>query len=172
MRIVLTPTGLRCGGRVLPCSIGRGGVTVDKREGDGATSAGVLRIVDAFYRPDRMARPSGWAKAIGPRDLWSDDPADPAYNTLVRAPYGFGHERLARSDPQYDLFFTTDWNTAPPVPGKGSAIFIHIRKGPGLPTAGCIALARPDLMWLAPHLAPGTAITVPAALAARPAPST
>ena len=33
--------GLRIAGRRLPCSIGRGGITTDKREGDGATPAGV-----------------------------------------------------------------------------------------------------------------------------------
>ena len=36
----LTPAGLWAFGRVLPCSVGRGGVTTAKREGDGATPAG------------------------------------------------------------------------------------------------------------------------------------
>ena len=33
MDMVLTPRGLRMGNRILPCSIGRGGLTQHKREG-------------------------------------------------------------------------------------------------------------------------------------------
>jgi L,D-peptidoglycan transpeptidase YkuD (ErfK/YbiS/YcfS/YnhG family) len=72
--MVLTPMGLRFRNRVFPCTIGRGGVPTDKREGDGATPAGVHRIVGCLYRPDRMARPCDWAVPIRPGDLWSDDP--------------------------------------------------------------------------------------------------
>ena len=35
--LVLTPRGIRFMGRYFPCSVGRGGVMRDKREGDGAT---------------------------------------------------------------------------------------------------------------------------------------
>jgi hypothetical protein len=38
--MVLTPMGLRFAGRTFPCSIGRGGIHSDKREGDGATPRG------------------------------------------------------------------------------------------------------------------------------------
>ena len=72
--LVLTPLGLRFRGRRYPCTIGRGGLSGDKREGDGATPAGLLRITGCLYRPDRIPSPAPWARAIGPRDLWSDDP--------------------------------------------------------------------------------------------------
>ena len=36
-------------------------------------------------------------------------------------------------------------NDDPPVPGLGSAIFLHLAKPDYAPTEGCIALARPDL---------------------------
>jgi L,D-peptidoglycan transpeptidase YkuD (ErfK/YbiS/YcfS/YnhG family) len=49
----------------------------------------VHRIVGMLYRPDRMAPPADWALPIGPGDLWSDDPEDPDYNLMVRAPHGF-----------------------------------------------------------------------------------
>ncbi|MCP6053683.1 hypothetical protein NL338_26220, partial [Klebsiella pneumoniae] len=49
-----------------------------KREGDGATPAGIHRIAGLLYRPDRLPRPAPWAEPIGPGDLWCDDPADPA----------------------------------------------------------------------------------------------
>lgn len=158
--IVVTPMGLRFRGRRLPCAIGRGGVTSAKREGDGATPRGVHHIVGLLFRPDRLARPTAWARAIGLRDLWSDDPADPAYNSRVRAPHGFSHETLRRADPLYDLVLVTDWNMSPARPGSGSAIFLHQWRRRGYATEGCIAMARPHIEWLAAHLAPGTALIV------------
>ena len=39
-------------------------------------------------------------------------------------------------------------NDDPPVPGLGSAIFLHLARPDYGPTEGCIALARPDLQGL------------------------
>ncbi|WP_206338565.1 L,D-transpeptidase family protein [Antarcticimicrobium sediminis] len=160
--LVLTPTGLRFAGRRLPCSIGKGGISAAKREGDGATPVGIHRIVGMLYRPDRIRRPNDWALPIGPRDLWSDDGRDPAYNTWVRAPYAPSHERLRRADPLYDLVLVTDWNWPEAQPGAGSAIFLHQWRRPGSPTEGCIAFSRADLHWLAARVLPGSRIIVPA----------
>ncbi|PYE84231.1 L,D-transpeptidase family protein [Pseudoroseicyclus aestuarii] len=159
MTLALTPRGLRALGHILPCAIGRGGLTGDKREGDLATPRGTWRVTGLFYRPDRLAPPAPWARPIRPGDLWSDAPEDPAYNSLVRAPHAPSHEALRRADPMYDIILTTDWNDAA-VPGCGSAIFIHRWRRPRWPTAGCIALAPGDLAWLAARAAPGTAIRV------------
>lgn len=160
--LVVTPTGLRFLGRRFPCSIGRGGlVAADaKREGDGATPRGVHRIVGMLYRPDRMARPVDWALPIGPSDLWSDDSRDADYNQMVRAPHGFSHERLRRADALYDLVLLTDWNWPEAVPGRGSAIFLHRWRRPGFPTAGCVAFAPADLLWIARHLTPRSRLIV------------
>ena len=141
--MVLTRTGLRFAGRMWPCTIGKGGVSAHKREGDGATPTGTHRIVGCLYRPDRMARPCDWALPIKPGDLWSDDPKHEDYNLMVRAPYPFSHERLRRADPLYDLVLITDWNWPYPVKGRGSAIFLHAWRRKGYPTEGCIAF-RPD----------------------------
>jgi L,D-peptidoglycan transpeptidase YkuD (ErfK/YbiS/YcfS/YnhG family) len=159
--MVLTPGGLRFGGRVYPCTIGRGGVRGDKREGDGATPRGVHRIVGMLYRPDRMARPTDWALPIRPGDLWSDDPGDGDYNMMVRAPYPHSHERLRRADPLYDLVILTDWNWPYAVRGRGSAIFIHQWRRPGFPTEGCIALRRDHLRQVAARIGFGTRLVVP-----------
>lgn len=159
---MLTPRGVRFLGRVLPCSIGKGGLSASKKEGDGATPVGRHRIVGMLFRPDRMARPAPWARPIGPRDLWSDDGADPHYNHLVRAPYEGSHEALQRADPLYDLILLTDWNWPVAVPGRGSAIFLHQWRRPGFPTEGCIAFSRQDLQWLARNLSPNTRLIVPA----------
>lgn len=159
--LVLTPKGVRFLGRTLPCTIGKGGVSADKREGDGATPSGLHRIGAMYYRPDRIASPAPWAQMIGPRDLWSDDSRDAAYNSHVRAPYGFSHETLRRADPLYDLMLVMDWNWPVSEPGKGSAIFIHQWRRPGFPTEGCIAFARRDLHWLAARVQPGTRVIIP-----------
>lgn len=147
--LVLTPRGLRFQGRIYPCTLGKTGCTDRKAEGDGATPVGVHRIVGMLYRPDRMARPADWALPIRPGDLWSDDPADPDYNMMVRTPHAASHERLRRADPLYDLVLLTDWNWPYAVRGRGSAIFIHQYRRPGYPTEGCIALSRRHLRQIA-----------------------
>ena len=158
--LVLTPRGLRFRGRVIPCVIGRGGVTVNKREGDGATPQGFHRITGMLYRPDRISRPNPWSLPIRPGDLWSDDPTAPDYNHLVRAPYLPSHERLRRGDRLYDLILLTNWNWPESVQGRGSAIFLHRWRKPGHPTEGCIAMAPPHLLWIATRLQPGTRLIV------------
>jgi L,D-peptidoglycan transpeptidase YkuD (ErfK/YbiS/YcfS/YnhG family) len=160
--LVVTPMGLRFMGRRFPCTLGRNGIIAAdaKREGDGATPAGVHTLVGMLYRRDRMARPADWALPIGPQDLWSDDPRDEDYNLMVRAPHGFRHERLRRADPMYDLILITDWNWPEAVPGRGSAIFVHTWRRPLAPTAGCVAMARADLLWLAPRITHQTRLII------------
>jgi len=158
--LVLTPCGLRFRNRLFPCTAGRGGITVRKREGDSATPTGTHRIVGMLYRPDRMALPTDWAVPIRPGDLWSDDPSDADYNMMVRAPYGPSHERLRRADPLYDLIILTDWNWPYAVPGRGSAIFMHRWRRPGYPTEGCIGLDARDLLWIARHIQYSTRLIV------------
>ncbi|WP_377192517.1 L,D-transpeptidase family protein [Ruegeria meonggei] len=160
--LVLTPRGVRFAGRVFPCSIGKGGVSDAKREGDGATPTGVHQIVGMLYRPDRIARPVPWAIPIGPRDLWSDDSRDNQYNHLVSTPYAFSHEKLRRADPLYDLVLVTDWNWPNSVPNRGSAIFIHQWRRPGYPTEGCIAFRRDHLRWIANRVDLGARLIIPA----------
>jgi L,D-peptidoglycan transpeptidase YkuD (ErfK/YbiS/YcfS/YnhG family) len=145
--LVVGRWGARFGGRRFPCAVGRGGVGVKRAEGDGVTPAGRHRVEAVLVRADRLRRRPG-ATAIGPGDGWSDDPADPAYNRRVARPHRFGHEALRRADRQYDLVAVLDWNRHPPVPGRGSAIFLHVWRRPRHPTAGCIAFARADLAWV------------------------
>ena len=64
--VVPSPNGrsrgmLAFGWGLAPCALGRSGVTRRKREGDGATPAGVLRLVFVYYRPDRVRRPAATA---------------------------------------------------------------------------------------------------------------
>lgn len=158
--MVLTPRGVRFAGRYWPCSIGKGGISAQKREGDGATPMGTHHITGMLYRPDRILRPANWAVPIRPGDLWSDDPAHEDYNLMVRTPYPHSHEKLRRGDPLYDLVLLTDWNWPQAQPGKGSAIFLHRWRRPGFPTEGCIAFRPDHLRRIAALIEPGTRLIV------------
>ena len=163
--MVLTPMGLRFMGRRFPCTLGRGGVTTGKREGDGGTPAGVHRIVGCLYRPDRLARPCDWAVPIRPGDLWCDDPGHADYNLMVRAPHAARHEVLRRGDPLYDIVLITDWNWPRAERGRGSAIFLHGWRRPGHPTAGCVALDPRHLRRIVARIGYETRLIVPGAMA-------
>jgi L,D-peptidoglycan transpeptidase YkuD (ErfK/YbiS/YcfS/YnhG family) len=132
----------------LRATCGRAGVTSHKQEGDGATPAGLLPLLRILYRANRI-RPPACAvpiEPISPTDAWCDDCGDPAYNRLIRLPHPSSHEPLWREDQLYDLIGILDWNLSAPTPGRGSAIFLHIASADFGPTAGCIALALPDLL--------------------------
>lgn len=131
-------------GRDWPCEIGRSGTcpAADKREGDGCTPLGLWPVRTVLLRPNRWPTPPAtlpW-RWIRLQDGWSDTPDDPAYNRPVRHPYLLSAERLWRDDGVYDAILVLGHNDAPPVPGAGSAIFLHLR-GPR-PTEGCVAIDR------------------------------
>jgi L,D-peptidoglycan transpeptidase YkuD (ErfK/YbiS/YcfS/YnhG family) len=150
--ILLSDDGvLRCAGRKFRAACGQGGISHDKREGDGTTPAGDWPLRYLFYRADRLPRPATRLEAVplGRAYGWCDDPADAEhYNRFVRLPHQSRAETLWREDPLYDVIGVIGYNDAPPVPGLGSAIFLHIAAADYSPTAGCIALALPDLLAL------------------------
>ena len=150
--LVLTPAGVRFMGRHIPATIGLGGISKAKREGDGATPTGTHRIVGMLYRPDRVAKPASWAVPIGFNDLWCDDPGHEDYNLMVSAPFAAGHETLRRSDPMYDVILITDWNWPFARKHHGSAIFLHQWRRRCAPTQGCVAFSRADLLWICARL--------------------
>jgi L,D-peptidoglycan transpeptidase YkuD (ErfK/YbiS/YcfS/YnhG family) len=137
------------GGRAR-CALGAGGVAAAKREGDGATPAGVFPLRRVLYRADRLARPSTGLplQTLDPGDGWCDDPGHPSYNRLVRLPFPASHERLWREDALYDVLVELGYNDDPVVPGRGSAIFLHVARPDFAPTRGCVALPLGDLLAL------------------------
>ncbi len=154
------------GGRVLRAAIGRGSTSVFKREGDGATPAMArLAPLALCYRGDRLQRPVSplAIRRIRQSDGWCDAPGHRHYNGPVRLPFAASHERMWRDDGVYDLCVIFDWNMAGASRrgrASGSAIFMHQAKPGYLPTAGCIALNRPDLKWLLARTGPSTRIIV------------
>lgn len=129
-------------------AVGRGGLVLDKREGDGGTPIGSWPLREVFYRPDRMAMPVTRLplRPLAPYDGWCDAPGDARYNKPVRLPYPASAEKLWRGDHLYDLIVVVGYNDAPVVPGKGSAIFLHCARADYTPTAGCVAFARRHLL--------------------------
>ena len=163
MELVAHPDGtVAWRGRIFRCALGRAGVRADKREGDGATPAGLFPLRRVLWRADRLAPPACRlpAAAIAETDGWCDDPADPAYNRQVALPHAGRCERLWRADALYDLIVVVGHNDDPPVPGRGSAIFVHVAAPGYAPTEGCVALALDDLRAIVASLAPGDALRV------------
>jgi len=156
----VTKWGLQFSGRFFPASIGKTGITANKKEGDNATPSGNHKIISVLYRPDRVTKPCDWAKIIKPYDIWSDDVKDPGYNMIGKLPHKYNHELLRRSDPLYDIILVTDWNWPIAVKGKGSAIFIHSWRRPRYPTEGCIALAPNHLLWITKRLTTSSKVFV------------
>jgi len=141
---------------------GRGGVRADKREGDGASPAGTFPLLHLYYRPDRLKAPATGlpVTALQANHGWVDEPKDPHYNRLVSLPYPASHEEMWRADGLYDLVVLIGYNTDPPAPGRGSAIFLHVARPNFSPTEGCIAVAREVLLPLVGQLGQGSSITI------------
>ena len=153
---------LQCGNRVFRCILGRGGVTTDKREGDGATPAGAYPLRRLLYRSDRLAPPTNAlpTSPLRPRDGWCDDPGHSAYNRPVILPLDASSESMWRDDHLYDLVVVLGYNDDPVVSGLGSAIFLHVASPEYSPTEGCIALAKEDLLTVLADITPGSDIRI------------
>ena len=149
------------------CALGKGGVkpAADKREGDGASPAGVWPIRRVLYRPDKGGAPTTALSVapIAPDDGWSDAPEDLAYNQPVKLPRAASAERMWRDDGLYDLVVVLGHNDDPPVAGMGSCIFLHLARPDYAPTEGCVAVTREDMAALLAAAQPGDAVEIRAA---------
>lgn len=141
--------------------VGRTGLSARKREGDGATPTGTYRLGTLVYG---LAPNPGVERYRRLRcgDWWDSDPGSPTYNRFRHVACGtrpgFRGEALWRISPQYRHFAVIEYNVRPTVPGRGSAIFLHVSAG--RPTAGCVALPEPQLVRLLRRLREGAAIHI------------
>ena len=133
----------------LKCTLGKAGIGIKKREGDNITPKGTYKIINMFYRKDRIKKISSKFQLIGitKKIGWCDDPKSEYYNQLIKLPTKYSHEKFFRKDNIYDLVLVLNYNMRPIIKNKGSAIFIHIAKK-NKKTAGCIALSKMDLISL------------------------
>lgn len=152
-------------GRVVRCALGKAGViaAAEKREGDNKSPLGVWALREVWYRPDVYPEGPNTAlpvRATRPEDGWCDAPGDPNYNRPVTLPYPASAERMWRDDAVYDLVVVLGHNDTPPVPGMGSAIFMHVAREGYLGTEGCVALARADIEVVLAAAQPGDAVEI------------
>ena len=116
----------------------------------------------SFYRADRIARPETALplRAIQQDDGWCDAPGDANYNRLVKLPYPASAETMWRDDHLYDLVAVLGYNDDPVVPGRGSAIFLHLARRDYSHTHGCVALKQDDVVAAIEQLAPGDQVVI------------
>jgi L,D-peptidoglycan transpeptidase YkuD (ErfK/YbiS/YcfS/YnhG family) len=148
--------------------LGSSGLSSHKREGDGTTPTGTYRFGATVYgiAPNPGVKYTYHRLVCG--DWWDEDSTSPTYNTFrhvacgTQPPFGGGSEALWRISPQYLYFAVIEYNAHPVVPGRGSAIFLHVSTAHG--TAGCVSLPEAQLVqllrWLRPAAKPMIAIRI------------
>lgn len=142
--------------------LGAGGLVKGTKrvQGTSTTPMGAYPVTETF---GRMADP-GTAmpyRQVTDDDWWVQDRGSRYYNQrrlasqggFLRTTHGWnGSEHLRAMGRQYDYVAVVDFNRPSPVVGRGSGIFLHVSKG--MPTAGCVAIARKGmrrtLRWLDP----------------------
>lgn len=136
---------------------------LQKKEGDQRAPAGRFRVGFAMgYEPQLPPRNRGWTyHQVTERDAWIDDPAIPhLYNHLYTLKPGetpppwFESQRKRLGDFAYAWKLLIEHNYTSPIPGEGSAIFFHIRRGETRPSVGCTVMEKSMmeklLCWLNP----------------------
>jgi len=144
------------------CALGKGGVKKKIREGDNITPIGTYKIVNVYYRRDKIKKLTSNLKLvpINKNMGWCDDPKSKKYNKLIKLPSKFSHEKLYRKDNIYDIIVIINYNMSPIVKNKGSAIFIHVANKFYKKTKGCIALKKNNLIKLIENISVNTKIKI------------
>ena len=131
----------------LRCSVGKRGISINKKEGDKKTPKGEFKFKYILYRKDRIFDLKTRLKkiVIKKRMGWCDDPNSNYYNKIINYPFKYSAEKLWRKDSIYDVIIVIDYNLNPVIKNKGSAIFLHIAKKKYQPTNGCIAVNKKNI---------------------------
>ena len=89
----------------LKCTLGKAGIGIKKKEGDNITPKGTYKIINIFYRKDRIKKISSKFQLIGitKKIGWCDDPKSEYYNQLIKLPTKYSHEKFFRKDNIYCL---------------------------------------------------------------------
>ncbi len=131
----------------------------EKKEGDGKTPSGIYPLKMTFGYDTSIGTKMSYRQAT-PDDIWVDDPNSIDYNRWVKKSEtrAASYEMMKRDDNLYKYGVVIEYNTDPIIKGNGSAIFLHIWKGEGIPTAGCVAVSEEDIIkilgWLDPAASP------------------
>jgi L,D-peptidoglycan transpeptidase YkuD (ErfK/YbiS/YcfS/YnhG family) len=147
--------------------VGLNGLSAHHVEGDDTTPIGLFGFQSTMYGV--LPNPGvafGYHRLVC-GDWWDEQSSSPLYNHFVHVPcgtkpdFGGGSEALWQTVPSYDYFAVIAYNRHPIVPGRGSAIFLHVSNGEA--TAGCVSIPVADLLRvlraLRPNLHPMIDIT-------------
>jgi L,D-peptidoglycan transpeptidase YkuD (ErfK/YbiS/YcfS/YnhG family) len=163
-RGIATPVPVLFGKNGLAWGIGLAGQNepgLHKKERDGRAPAGVFAIGKVFGYEAKLPAGGDYPyHQVSEADVWSDDPRSPNYNRHIvidpkNPPDNYTHEKMRSGDFAYQWLIEIRHNSDPPVPGAGSAIFFHTRRGVNRPTTGCTTMARHDLVKLITWLRAG-----------------
>ncbi len=130
----------------------------NKREGDGRAPAGIFSLGKVYTYERSLPRGSDYPfHTVTEGDCWIEDPAHPQYNQHVRVdpanpPAWFAKQQMKQGDYAHHWKVEIHHNSGPIIPGAGSSIFFHIRRGPDRPSAGCTTMEQTELLsiiqWL------------------------
>jgi len=141
--------------------VGRNGISSDKREGDGATPAGLYSLRRAFGNAEDPGSFLPYHQ-LEPNDYWVDDPASKYYNTMVNGDVPDrdwrSAEDLAKESRAYKYAAVIEYNTDPVTKGAGSAIFLHCDLGKA--TAGCVSVPEAAMIRLLRFIRSGDGIII------------
>jgi L,D-peptidoglycan transpeptidase YkuD (ErfK/YbiS/YcfS/YnhG family) len=138
--------------------VGANGLSSHHHEGDDTTPIGLFGFQSTMYGvlPNPGVAYQYHRLVCG--DWWDEQSSSALYNHFVhvscgtKPDFGGGSEALWQTVPSYDYFAVIANNHHPIVPGKGSAIFLHVSSGQ--PTAGCVSLPVADLLRVLRALRP------------------
>ena len=139
-------------------SVGSSGFAApdEKEEGDGKSPSGAFGFGMCFGNMPNPGTKLSY-RQIDSNCYWVDDPASKLYNTFQTGPADGrwkSAENLGLTGTAYDYAAVINYNTEKRIPGKGSAIFMHVWGGRGKGTAGCTAMPKDVLIsvlkWLDP----------------------
>ena len=162
MKLLVKNNHLFVEGRKIQCAIGLNGLTENKQEGDLSTPIGTFHFDKIYYRADRLGNMKFTidSSIIGKDDGWCDDQRSDLYNQYIQFPFQESAEHLYRDDDIYDIVCVLNYNTSPIIPGRGSAIFLHIAKPVFSGTEGCIAIEKKELIKIATNLTADSTIVI------------
>lgn len=133
-----------------------------KTERDKRAPAGIFRIGKIYTYDAKLPAGSDYPfHQVTKADAWIDDVNNADYNRFItiidpaKPPPWFAKQKMRHNDFAYRWLVEIRHNSDPPVPGAGSAIFFHIRRGVDRPSSGCTTMAESELVKLITWLREG-----------------
>jgi L,D-peptidoglycan transpeptidase YkuD (ErfK/YbiS/YcfS/YnhG family) len=138
--------------------VGLHGLSAHHVEGDDTTPIGLFGFQSTMYGVLSNPGVAYQYHRLVCGDWWDEQSTSALYNHFVHVPcgtkpdFGGGSEALWQTVPSYDYFAVIAYNRHPIVPGRGSAIFLHVSNGQA--TAGCVSIPVADLLRVLRALRP------------------